>query len=65
MPWAVYRQMTDADLEAVFAYLQSLPPIQNEVPENKVPPAVIDAISVATKRHLAEETARRAEEAKR
>jgi mono/diheme cytochrome c family protein len=37
MPWQMYRQMTDDDLKAVFAYLQSLPPIQNAVPE-PVPP---------------------------
>jgi hypothetical protein len=55
MPWPAYGQMNDADLLAIFAYLQSLPPIHNEVPENKVPPQVIDAISVATKQRGAEE----------
>jgi hypothetical protein len=39
MPIAVYRNMTDADLEAVFAYLRSLPPIRNRVPEPLPPPA--------------------------
>lgn len=38
MPWPVYRNMTDEDLEAVFAYLQSIPAIANRVPE-PVPPA--------------------------
>ena len=33
MPWYWYREMTDDDLKAVFAYLQSLPPIKNVVPE--------------------------------
>jgi mono/diheme cytochrome c family protein len=33
MPWFNYRHMTDEDLNAVFAYLQSLPPIPNEVPQ--------------------------------
>ena len=33
MPWIWYRNMTDDDLKAVFAYLQSLPPIKNAVPE--------------------------------
>ncbi len=33
MPWQMYSQMTDDDLKAVFAYLQSLPPIANAVPE--------------------------------
>jgi hypothetical protein len=31
MPWTVYRQMTDEDLKAVFAYLMSLPPVRNAV----------------------------------
>jgi hypothetical protein len=38
MPWQMYRQMTDDDLKAVFAFLRSLPPVQNAVPE-PVPPA--------------------------
>jgi mono/diheme cytochrome c family protein len=33
MPWNWYRNMTDEDLKAVFAYLQSLPQIKNAVPE--------------------------------
>jgi mono/diheme cytochrome c family protein len=32
MPVMVYRNFTDEDLAAVFAYLQSLPPIANKVP---------------------------------
>lgn len=32
MPIAVYRNMTDEDLEAIFTYLQSLEPIHNRVP---------------------------------
>ena len=32
MPWPVYREMTDDDLKAVFAYLQSLRPVTNRVP---------------------------------
>lgn len=38
MPWHNYAQMTDEDLKAVLAYLKSLPPIKNEVPE-MIPPA--------------------------
>jgi mono/diheme cytochrome c family protein len=38
MPWQNFSQMTDADLKAVWAYLQTLPPIQNPVPD-PVPPA--------------------------
>ena len=37
MPWQGYGQMTDDDLRALFAYLQSLPPISNVVPA-PVPP---------------------------
>lgn len=33
MPWQAYREMTDEDLRAVFAYLQTVPPIRNQVPE--------------------------------
>lgn len=33
MPWQMYRNMTDEDLAAVFAYLQSIPPVRNRVPE--------------------------------
>jgi hypothetical protein len=38
MPWENYKQMKDDDLKAVWAFLQSLPPIQNAIPE-PVPPA--------------------------
>lgn len=38
MPWPNMAQMTDADLGAVFAYLRSVPPIANHVPE-PLPPA--------------------------
>jgi mono/diheme cytochrome c family protein len=33
MPIMVYNNFTDADLEAVFSYLQSIPAISNRVPE--------------------------------
>jgi hypothetical protein len=33
MPWPVYRNMTDDDLKAVFAYLRTVPAINNHVPE--------------------------------
>jgi hypothetical protein len=38
MPWAEIRKMKDDDLKAMFAYLQSLPPIENAVPEPIPPP---------------------------
>jgi hypothetical protein len=33
MPWPMYRQMTDDDLKAVFAYLRTVPAINNPVPD--------------------------------
>jgi hypothetical protein len=32
MPWPWYAQMTDEDLKAIFAYLKTIPPIENAVP---------------------------------
>ncbi len=32
MPWDVYRNFTDQDLKAIWAYLRSLPPVKNQVP---------------------------------
>jgi mono/diheme cytochrome c family protein len=37
MPWHVYRNMTDEDLKAIFAYLRTLPPVKHVV-DNSVPP---------------------------
>jgi mono/diheme cytochrome c family protein len=39
MPWQMYRNLTDDDLKAVYAYLRTLKPIHNRVPD-PVPPAV-------------------------
>lgn len=33
MPWQNFAQMTDQDLRAIFAYLHSLKPIENAVPD--------------------------------
>ena len=38
MPWPLYGQMTDADLKAIYAYLQTIPPVKNKVPD-PLPPA--------------------------
>lgn len=38
MPIPYLKHLTDEDLEAVFAYLQSIPPVRNRVPE-PLPPA--------------------------
>ena len=48
MPWPMYGQMTTDDLKAVFAYLQSLPPISNAVPDPLSPTGE----PIATPRHL-------------
>ena len=42
MPWQNVAQMTDQDLKAVFAFLRSLPPVKNRVPDAVIaepPPA--------------------------
>ncbi len=39
MPWTVYRNMTDDDLKAVFAYLRTLKPVQHRV-DNSLPPTL-------------------------
>ncbi len=38
MPWQMIGQMTDDNLKAVFAYLKSLPLIENPIPP-PLPPA--------------------------
>jgi mono/diheme cytochrome c family protein len=37
MPWEWFRQLTDNDLKAIFAYLRTIPAISNDVPENLPP----------------------------
>ena len=37
MPWALYKTMTDEDLKALYAYLQTIPAVKNNV-KNAVPP---------------------------
>jgi mono/diheme cytochrome c family protein len=39
MPWLFYGRMTDDDLQAVYAYLRALPPVDHMV-DNSVPPTV-------------------------
>jgi len=33
MPWPVYRNFTDDDLKAIFAYLRTIPAVKNHVPD--------------------------------
>ena len=42
MPWFNMKDLTDADLKAMWAYLRSVPPVQNQVPL-PVPPAAAPA----------------------
>ena len=37
MPWRGLGQLTDDDLKAIFAYLRSLPPIENAIPAPILP----------------------------
>jgi mono/diheme cytochrome c family protein len=37
MPIPMYKHMTDEDLTAIFAYLQSIPPLSNRVPAPQLP----------------------------
>lgn len=37
MPIPVYNHFTDADLAAVYAYLRTIPPVKNRVPEPRPP----------------------------
>jgi cytochrome c553 len=39
MPWPAISQLSDEDLRAMFAYLQSLPPVENRVPAPRPPAA--------------------------
>jgi mono/diheme cytochrome c family protein len=38
MPWQSYSQLTDEDLKAIFAYLRTVKPVKNHVPEPIEPP---------------------------
>jgi hypothetical protein len=39
MPWPMYRNLNDADLKAIFAYLKTIPAISNKVPDPVIAPA--------------------------
>jgi hypothetical protein len=45
MPWAMIAYRSDEDLKAMFAYLQSIPPIRNKVPAPKIAPEVLTGIA--------------------
>jgi mono/diheme cytochrome c family protein len=58
MPWRNVQQMSDDDIKAIYAYLQSIPAVKNQVPEPKVPPPVFAAIQSANDKIAAPEKAR-------
>jgi hypothetical protein len=37
MPWAQVAQHTDSELKAIWAYLRSIPPVRNQVPDPRPP----------------------------
>ena len=45
MPIPVYNNFSDGDLESIYAYLRTIPPVKNRVPEPWAPPAA--AVSAA------------------
>lgn len=53
MPWMTLAQQSDEDLRAIFAYLRSVKPIRNGVPEPKVPQPALDAIGASYEKILA------------
>ena len=38
MPWPAYKNLNDADLKAIFAYLRTIPEIKNKVPDPVLAP---------------------------
>ena len=46
MPIPVYNNFTDADLEAIYAYLRTIPPVKNRVPEPRPPQMQSAALGV-------------------
>ena len=42
LPWEMFTHMTDGELNAIFAYLQSIKPINNLVPQPMPPTSVVN-----------------------
>jgi mono/diheme cytochrome c family protein len=42
MPWPAFRNATDEDLKAVYAYLRTLKPVVNHVPDVTPPPSATE-----------------------
>jgi len=45
MPWTAFRNLTDEDLRSIFAYLRTIPPVHNRVPEPVPPVAAATDVS--------------------
>jgi hypothetical protein len=45
MPWEVYGKKTDEDLKAIYAYLMSIKPIGNQVPQPTPPDQVSEVLA--------------------
>jgi hypothetical protein len=41
MPWMGFKKLTDQDLESIYVYLKTIPPIKNKVPDPDPPKNVI------------------------
>jgi len=37
MPWPAYAKISDDDINAILAYIRTLPPVRHEVPRNVLP----------------------------
>jgi mono/diheme cytochrome c family protein len=42
MPWPAFRNMTDEDLKSIYAYLRSLKPVVNHVPDAQPASAIVE-----------------------
>ena len=40
MPWQACSQMTDAELRSIYAYLRTVPPVSNLVPDYRAPGSI-------------------------
>lgn len=45
MPWPTLGQMTDQDLKAIYTYLKSIKPINNEVPQPTPPDKMVEMLA--------------------
>jgi hypothetical protein len=43
MPWGAFRKMTDEDLKSIYAYLRTIPPVTNHVPDYEPPAETVAA----------------------